>query len=138
MSLLNSRPLWPEYGLGIARIITGALMGWHGLEVFNPGIMRGYLDWPVFQQLPSSTVSVYIGKSLELTAGFLLLLGLWTRLASLIMMVVMAFVCFLVGKGEFWYGDQHPFLFVVLGWIFLTAGGGAWSIDKKGVNNRKY
>lgn len=131
MALLNSKPLWPGYGLGIARIVTGALMAYHGYEVFDAKTMQGYFDWPVFQKFPSPTIAVYIGKSLELLSGILILIGLWTRLASLLMIGVMSFVTFIVADGQFWYRDQHPFMFVLLGWIFLVAGPGALALDRK-------
>lgn len=129
--IFQSRPLWPQFGLAIARIITGALMTYHGFEIFNAGIMKTYLGWEVFTVFPSVEIAVYAGKALELVAGLLLILGLWTRFASLLLIILMSYICFFVSKGRFWYEDQHPFLFVVLGWIFLTAGPGAWAIDRK-------
>lgn len=129
--IFQSRPLWPQFGLAIARIITGALMAYHGFEIFNAEIMKTYLGWEVFKVFPSVEIAVYAGKALELASGLLLILGLWTRFASLLLIILMSYICFFVSKGRFWYEDQHPFLFVVLGWIFLTAGPGAWAIDRK-------
>jgi putative oxidoreductase len=34
-----------------------------------------------------------------------------------------------VGHGKVWYDDQNPFLFVLLGLIFIFTGPGNWSID---------
>ncbi|MCR6722248.1 MAG: DoxX family protein [Chitinophagaceae bacterium] len=131
MPLLNSKPLWPGYGLGIARIVTGFFMAYHGYEVFDVKTMQNYASWPIFQKFPSPEITAYIGKGLELVSGILLLVGLWTRLASVIMIAVMAFVTFVIADGQFWYRDQHPFLFILLGWIFITQGPGAFSIDRK-------
>ena len=129
--IFQSRPLWPHYGLAIARIITGALMAYHGYEIFDKEVMNGYFSWDAFSIFPSPKIAVYAGKALELVAGLLLMAGLWTRFASLVLIILMRYICFFVSKGRFWYEDQHPFLFVVLGWIFLTAGPGAWSADRK-------
>lgn len=130
-ALFQSKPLWPGYGLAIARLVTGAFLIYHGAEIWtSPDAMKGYLDWEQFKGLPKPAWWIYGGKLAELLAGILLLIGLWTRLASLVLIGSMCFIAFWVGKGEVWYGDQHPFLFVLLGWIFLCAGPGAWSLDR--------
>ncbi len=36
---------------------------------------------------------------------------------------------FFVGHGKIWYEDQHPFLFVLLAFVFFFIGGGKWSVD---------
>lgn len=132
LALFQSKPLWPGYGLAIARIITGAFLIYHGAEIWtNSEAMNAYPQWEQFKRLPSPKLWVYAGKACELLAGILLLLGLWTRLASLILIGTMGFITFFVGNGEPWYADQHPFLFVLLGWVFLCAGPGALSIDRK-------
>jgi putative oxidoreductase len=41
----------------------------------------------------------------------------------------MLYITFFVGNGVFWYGDQHPFMFVLLGIIYLFNGGGVFSIE---------
>ncbi|MCC6281546.1 MAG: DoxX family protein, partial [Saprospiraceae bacterium] len=34
-----------------------------------------------------------------------------------------------MGHGKIWYEDQHPFMFVMFGVLFLFGGGGKWSLD---------
>jgi putative oxidoreductase len=72
---------------------------------------------------------VYAGKAAELGGGILLFLGLFTRIASLILIVTMAYIAFILGNGKVWYEDQHPFLLVLLSLVFLLLGGGRWSAD---------
>ncbi|MFN4313823.1 MAG: DoxX family protein [Chitinophagaceae bacterium] len=131
-AIFQSKPLWPAYGLALARILTAAFLIYHGAEIWTkPEAMKSYLDWDQFKNLPSPQIWVYAGKAFELLAGILLLIGLWTRFASLILIGTMCYIAFFVGKGEVWYADQHPFLFVLLGWIFLCCGPGALSLDRK-------
>ena len=73
---------------------------------------------------------VYIGKGAELVGGFLLALGLFTRIGALILLLTMTYIAFKVGNGKIWYEDQHPFLFVLLSLIYFTRGGGRWAIDE--------
>jgi uncharacterized membrane protein YphA (DoxX/SURF4 family) len=69
----------------------------------------------------------------------LLFLGLFTRLAAIIMAITMSGVTFMVGQGRFYMEDQPPFMFVLFAFIFFFDGGYKWSLDnlifKKGVSN---
>lgn len=126
--IFSSVPVSVETGLAVVRIIAGLLMAYHGLEIFDRDSMTGYINWDVIKGLPAPEFMVYLGKGLELVTGVLLLLGLCTRLSGLLIMVNMLFVCFFVGNGQFWYGDQHPFLFALIGFLFFMTGPGAWSL----------
>ena len=74
-------------------------------------------------------VMVYAGKLSELVAGVLLLLGLLTRVGALLVIGTFLFITFFVGEGRFWYQEQHPFMFVLFGLLFLFVGPGAWNVD---------
>lgn len=118
-------------GTAIIRIMTGLLMVYHGFEIFDAKLMNDYAQWDMFKELPMGLILVYLGKGAELLAGFLLALGLFTKLAAIIIAVTMLSITFFVGHGKFWYEDQHPFLFVLLALIFFFNGAGIWSLDTK-------
>ncbi len=111
------------------RIIVGALLIYHGIEVFSPEIMKGYLDWDMFKG-SSGKLKVYVGKSSEFIAGILLFLGLLTRPCAILIIGTFSYITFFVGQGRFWYQEQHPFMFVLFGLLFLFTGPGAWSVDE--------
>jgi len=117
-------------GMGALRIITGLLMTYHGLEVFKPDVMDSYLLWDTIKALPLSKFMLYLGKGIELVAGILLTLGLFTRISAAFCAIVMLFICFFIGNGKFWYEDQHPFLFAMLCTVFLVYGSGGFALDK--------
>jgi putative oxidoreductase len=121
-------PFRLDAALGAVRIVLGLLLVYHGQEVFQPELMRSYLDWDPFKG-PNGSLLVYAGKSAELIAGLSLALGLGTRLGALLCAGTLAYVTFFVGKGQFWYGDQHPFMFVLFGLLYAMTGPGAWSVD---------
>lgn len=129
--IFSSDPVSVEKGLAIVRVITGLLMVYHGLEIFNRELMIEYANWDSINGLPASEFMVYLGKGVELVMGMLLVLGLFTRLAGLLIMINMLYICFFVGSGKFWSGDGHPFLFAVIGFLFLMTGPGAWSLKGK-------
>lgn len=128
--IFSSAPVSVEKGLAIVRIIIGLLMAYHGLEVFNRELMVEYANWDSINGLPAPEFMVYLGKGLELVMGLFLLLGILTRLAGALIIVNMLYICFFIGSGKFWAGDQHPFLFAVFGFLFLMTGPGAWSLKR--------
>jgi putative oxidoreductase len=72
---------------------------------------------------------VYAGKATELIAGIFLLLGLFTRVAAIILAFTLGYIAFFVGHGKVWYEDQHPFLFVLLFIVIFFTGAGRYSLD---------
>jgi putative oxidoreductase len=130
-ALFSPQPLWQNNGLAILRIITGLLMTYHGAEIFDRTKMLPYMEWDVIKSLPAPETMLYIGKGLEFVTGLCFVLGLFTRIAAIIMAVDMLFICFKVGGGKFYYQDQHPFLFALIALIFFFTGPVKWSLDKK-------
>ena len=129
-NFFSPRPIWQNNGLAILRIITGLLMAYHGLEIFDRSIMVGYLERDDMKFLPVPEFMIYLGKSLELVSGILFVLGLFTRFAAIFMAINMLFICFKIGHGKFYYDDQHPFLFAMLAIVFFFTGPVKWSIDQ--------
>ena len=119
------------------RIIVGMFMLYHGFEIFDTETMQGYTTWAQFKEMPSPAFIVYAGKIAELTAGILFTIEWFTRGAALVLILTMLYITFFVGHGKFWYDDQHPFLFVLLGFVFFFSGPGKWSIDEWIFNKNK-
>ena len=134
--LLSSQPLWRDNGLAVLRIITGMLMTYHGAEIFDRTKMLPYMEWDVIKSLPAPETMLYIGKGLEFVTGLCFVLGLFTRIAAIIMAIDMLFICFKVGSGKFYYQDQHPFLFAMIALVFFFTGPVKWSLDKRLFNKR--
>jgi putative oxidoreductase len=128
-NFFSSSPIGQTAGLTLIRLIVGSFMIYHGLEIFSEEKMNGYLQWNLFKDSPSARIMVYAGKAAELIGGILMFFGLFTRIASVILIVTMSYISFFVGHGKVWYEDQHPFLFVLLAFVFLFMGGGKISLD---------
>jgi uncharacterized membrane protein YphA (DoxX/SURF4 family) len=122
-------PLWQQKGISIIRIIVGLFLIYHGWEIFDSATMNEYLKYDNFKGSSYPSFMVYAGKAGELIAGFLLLIGWLTRLASVAIIITFLYISFFVGHGKIWYEDQHPFLFVLLALVFIFTGPGKWSID---------
>jgi putative oxidoreductase len=127
--LFDPTPIQPDKILGAIRIVLGLLTVYHGLEVFQSELIYEYASWAPFQG-SYGKLMVYVGKSSELLAGLLLTAGAFTRVGALFLIGALGYITFFVGQGHFWYEDQHPFMFVLLGVIYLFYGPGAWSVDR--------
>lgn len=105
------------------------MMVYHGWEIFDKELMKGYTTWDSFKGFSFPAFMPYLGKGSELVAGILLALGLFTRLACIITVGTFIYITFFVGHGKFWYEDQHPFMFVLIALVFFFTGPGKWSLD---------
>jgi putative oxidoreductase len=128
--LLSPHPINTKKIIGVLRIIIGAMMVYHGIEVFNATQMKVYAQWDMFKNSSYPALMPYIGKTLEFLSGLLLLLGFFTRVGAAILILSMCYITFKIGHGKFWYEDQHPFMFVLFGLLFFFAGPGKWSLDQ--------
>ena len=122
-------PIMQPAGIGIIRIIVGLLLVYHGWEVFDSETIKTYTSWDSFKGFSSPVAMVYFGKGSELLAGILLTIGLFTRVACIIIMGTFIYITFLVGNGKFWYEDQHPFMFLLIACMFFFTGPGIFSMD---------
>lgn len=122
---------WTDNAIALVRIIIGAFMLYHGAEIFSHEKMDGYekflkndikMNNPVFMS--------YLGKTLELIAGTMLVAGLFTRAGALLMAGAMSFITFRIGDGRIYMEEQHPFMFVLFAIIFFFDGGKKWSLDQ--------
>jgi putative oxidoreductase len=128
--LFSTQSLWQENGLTVIRIITGLFMAYHGLEVFESAKIEEYAKWDSIKDMPAPLFMTYLGKGLELVTGLCFVFGFMTRIASILMALVMLFICFKIGNGKFWYEDQAPMLFVLLAMVTFFAGAGSFSVDR--------
>ncbi|SHN36853.1 DoxX family protein [Mucilaginibacter sp. OK098] len=126
--LLSSNAILKNWMI-LIRIIIGIIIAKYGLEIFNHDKMKGNVAWLTDIHLPTPVFMAYLGKATELIGGGLLIIGLCTRLASIALVINMAVITFLMGKGEIWGSDQLPFLFLLLFASFIFYGAGKWSFD---------
>ncbi len=128
--LLQHTPYRSGEALAALRFILGFMMAWHGFEVFNSAKMNDYVKWMNEIHFFLPDLSPYLGKGAEFFAGVFLMIGLFTRLAALVIVATMSGITFGIGQGRILMEDQHPFLFVIIAALYLFLGGGEYSLDK--------
>ncbi len=116
----------PHFGLDIIRIVCGAIIFSYGLEIFNSEQLAGYTEWLTDVGMPLPKVMAYIGKFAEISCGLLLTIGLFTRYASIPLVITMFVVNFVMLDGKI---RTEPFYLLLLFACFLFIGSGKISVD---------
>ena len=124
---------WQPQLLAILRIVTGLLFLEHGLSKFF-----GFpVPFPV-QPLPPMLMAAGV---IEIVAGVLVTIGLFTRLAAFISSGEMAVGYFIMHFPQgFWplaNKGESAILFCFIFLYLAAAGAGAWSIDEARSGNRR-
>lgn len=128
-------PAAPRFDLGllVLRVVLGVLILMHGIAKMKNGI--GFIEQTVTQQgLPAALAyGVYIG---EVLAPVLLIVGLFGRLAALVVALNMVVAVALVHTGDFgklnqtggWQLELQAMFFAAAVALALTGPGG-YSVD---------
>ena len=118
---------WQAQILALLRIFAGLLFLEHATQKF--------LAFPIlFPMLPLSPLLTAAGV-IELVAGILITVGLFTRLAAFIASGEMAVAYFMMhfSTGGFWPAANKGEAAILFCFVFLylaAAGPGAWSVDR--------
>jgi putative oxidoreductase len=112
------------YILSVLRIVAALLFLQSGLEKL--------LGFPAAG--PPLSDLIVVAALIETFGGLLLLLGLFTRWAALVMSGEMAFAYFIAHAPKSFYpavnGGNLAVLYCFVFFYFVFAGGGPWSVDR--------
>jgi putative oxidoreductase len=117
---------WTPRALSVLRIMTGLLFLEHGTQKL--------LGFPPSEHaFPALFSLMGIQGVLELVGGFLILIGLLTRLVAFILAGDMAVAYFMAHAPKGFFptlnGGQLAILFCFVFLYLVIAGGGEWSVD---------
>jgi len=124
---IENAPLQTDVGLLVVRIAFGGLMmryGWQKLVNFSE-YASGFLD---FLWL-GSEVSLGLAIFAELLCAFLIVIGLFTRWATIPLIITMLVAFFQVHANDTFDVKEHSLLFLFPYIALLMTGGGKFSID---------
>ena len=113
-------------GLDVIRILVGGIIISFGLEILSTEQMGGYTEWLTKVGMPLPGIMAYIGKLSELVCGALLLIGLFTRLSTIPLMVTMCVINFIMLDGSIRTQSFYLFLLFL---CFFFLGSGKLSVD---------
>lgn len=125
---------WFTLGFTLARVISGIIFIWFGLEIFSDEQMSGYTQWLTDIKFPLPAFMAYLGKVAEFLGGLSLVFGLFTRWFCIPAMFTMFVITFIMGESDI---RSSSFMLLLLGLVFLSAGAGPWSLDHYKLNKGK-
>lgn len=112
----------------ILRVFTGLLLLQHGY----PKLVEFEQMHPKFMNFMGlgSQISLSLIIFAEFFCSILLILGLFTRLAAIPIIIGMSVVVFVVAKGQIFTDGEKGMLFLVPAVVILICGPGKISLDK--------
>ncbi len=121
-------------GLLVLRVVAGLTMAAHGYaKYFKGGRISGTAGWFDSMGMRPGKVHAHLAASTEIGSGLLLALGLFTPLAALAFVALMAVAAYTVHlkNGFFIVGDGYEYnvILAVIGIAVATTGPGQYSLD---------
>src|SRR2546423_1082550 len=132
-----------DWVVGVARIVLGIIFFGHGAQKMlgwygGPGLASSMRSFTEHLHLPSALAFLVIAG--ELFAGIGLIVGLFSRIAALIIALTIvgaiATVHFRFGLFLNWFGSQeghgieYHLLAITLALVIVVQGAGAFSLDR--------
>lgn len=112
----------------MVRIFTAIMIIPFGHELFDDRKMNELTGFLSSIEFPFPVPAGYLSKVIEFFGGILLAAGLFTRIITIPLMIVMAGVVYTMAGGNIFNGNL-PFLFLLLFFTFFLVGPGKWSLD---------
>jgi len=122
----QSPPTWHD-GIALVRIVFGALLSYHGWQMFIGREVVDLSAWIVNDELRE--VLSFAIPAMEMLGGGLLVLGLFTRLTTILLCAGFSAAFFTLGNGDILARDQTLFLLALISLTFFFAGAGRLSVD---------
>lgn len=121
----------------LIRLLVGAVFVSEGLQKFLFPELRGAGRFASIGLPAPELLGSWVG-GWEILAGFCVLIGLWTRKASIPLLIIMLVAIFttkstvLAEKGfwEMMHGSRTDWSMLLGSLFLLIKGGGAWSVDR--------
>jgi putative oxidoreductase len=132
----QSPGVWYD-GIALVRIAVGVMLIFRGWGLFESHELNGVSDLLFNMSIPFQEAMSFTTKLVELTGGFFLILGLFTRLMTALLFLSFMFLTFVMGEGKVLTENQTSFLFGMISLVFFFTGAGRFSIDYILFINRK-
>ncbi len=119
----------PDFAFSALRAVIGLLLAWHGAqELFGILLLPGE-EW---QGAPAAFTERWIDGVVKLTGGTLLVVGLFTRITSLMLAILVGLQHFTVTtlRGNWWLNDgELATVYCAVLIAFALTGSGLFSVD---------
>ena len=126
---MSSGPLAHDLGLLFLRIVSGAVMLTHGYPKFQK-VLEGNLKFGDPIGLGEIT-SLYLATFAEFLCAILVIIGLYTRLSLIPLIINMSVAFFIAHAADDFGTKEKSLLFLGMFIVLFLTGSGRFSIDNK-------
>jgi putative oxidoreductase len=125
---LFTMPVLPELWLNLLRVLTGALLVYHGSSKVFGGL--GNLAAELAERgWPLPEFQAFAAAYIEFAGGILLVVGLFTRPAALAVVIQFAVLVFVFYAGDPFGKLEKALMFLALATYLFLVGPGKISVD---------
>lgn len=129
--LTNTHPISVDLGSLVARIVVGSYFIMHGHELFDTKAMEGFAGYLSNDlHFPYPTLMAYLRTGSEFFGGIMILLGLFTRIGSFLIMITMLVAAFTAGKGDIMGEAEMTIVYAIFCLTIILFGSGKFSLEK--------
>ena len=137
INLVSNRRTEPSKALGVVRIMLGIIFVMTGVMKYSvPILWNAWSGQLRAGGIPFYELNLYLVPAIEIIVGTLLILGIYSRIGSLVtifMMVVATYVHIVADDPNLFPLQPHlpiiPIAAIAMGAYILMGGGGSWSKD---------
>ena len=121
---------WRAYGITVLRVAIGLGLIYHGAsKVFDSAAMQGFAGYLGKLGFPAPTFFAYCAKLSEFLGGIALVLGAFTRVAAVFVLITMFVAVFIAHAGQPFPNREKALLYFFPVLTFLLTGPGPLSLD---------
>jgi len=129
--LLPNLQRFEDHGLFLLRLITGGFLVWGTLDnLISAARMQEFVGFLAQFGFPAPQLLAPLSVYAQFICGALLVLGLLTRWAGLVMLFNFLVAIFMVHWGQDFRGQWPALILVFLSLYFALRGAGRLSIDR--------
>ncbi len=121
---------WRAYGITVLRVAIGLGLIYHGAPtLFNGDAMQGFAGYVGKLGFPAPTFFAYCAILSQFLGGVALVLGAFTRVAAVFVLITMFVAIFIAHAGDPFPKKEKALLYFFCVLLFLLTGPGPLSLD---------
>jgi putative oxidoreductase len=126
---MNGREKLHAFGLLWLRVLAGAGIATHGYPKIFGGWMPKFAEGVAEMGFPAPILFAWAAALSEFVGGILLILGLGTRFAALMIFCTMSVAAFIRHAADPFAVKEMALLYGTVSGAVIFLGAGAWSLD---------
>lgn len=129
-SLLKPEAIWTN-AICVLRIWVGIVFIWYARHFYDTAKMQNFVNFLSGYHIPSPLFSAYLSKTVEFFGGICLVLGLFTRVACIFMVINMTVATFITQRSDLLGDAIHTFLLLLICAVIFFSALDRFTLDRQ-------